>query len=137
MEVDEAFVDEESEPDPALNRMTNAIIGAAIEVHRRIGPGHLESAYEAALAIEFALREIPFKRQHPVALDYKGYSIGESRLDFLVFDSIIVELKAVETIAPIHRAVAISYLKITGHRLALIINFHVKALKDGIRRIAL
>jgi GxxExxY protein len=70
-------------------------------------------------------------------LDYKGHAIGESRLDFLVFDSIIVELKAVETISPIHRAIVISYLKLTGHRLALVINFHVKTLKDGIRRIAL
>lgn len=132
----EAFVDEEMEPDPRLNQMTNAIIGAAIEVHRRLGPGHLESAYESAMAIEFSLRSIPFKRQQPIAIDYKGHSVGESRLDFLVFDEIIVELKAVETIAPIHRAIVISYLNITGLKLALLINFHVRALKDGVRRIA-
>lgn len=124
------------EPDPRLNQMTNAIIGAAIEVHRALGPGHLESTYESAMAIEFALRNIPFKRQKPIAISYKGHPVGESRLDFLVFDEIILELKSVETIAPIHRAIVISYLNITGLKLALIINFHVRVLKDGIRRIA-
>ena len=124
------------EPDPELNRMTNAIIGAAIEVHRKLGPGHLESSYESALAIEFTLRNIPFSRQHAIALDYKGFPVGESRLDFLVFGKIIVELKAIETVAPIHLAIVMSYLKVTGLKLALLINFHVRALKDGIRRIA-
>lgn len=133
---DEAFVDEEMEPDSRLNGMTNAIIGAAIEVHRTLGPGPLESTYESAMAIEFALRDIPYKRQHPIAIAYKGHAVGESRLDFLVFDEIVLELKSVETIAPIHRAIVISYLNITGLKLALIINFHVKVLKDGIRRIA-
>ena len=133
---DEALVDDEMEPDPRLNQMTNAIIGAAIEVHRRLGPGHLESTYESALAIEFSLRDIAFKRQLPIAIDYKGHPVGESRLDFLVFDEIILELKSVETIAPIHRAIVISYLNITGLKLALLINFHVRVLKDGIRRIA-
>ncbi len=111
---DEALVDEEMEPDSWFNGMTNAIIGAAIEVHRALGPGHLESTYESALAVEFALRDIPFKRQHPIAIAYKGHAVGESRLDFLLFDEIILELKSVETIAPIHRAIVISYLNITG-----------------------
>ena len=132
----ESNIEDDFPPSSRLNQLTEAIIGAAIEVHRALGPGHLESTYESALAIEFGLRNIPFKRQFPIAVNYKGSSVGESRLDFLVFDEIILELKSVETIAPIHRAIVISYLNISNKKLALIINFRVKTLKDGIRRIA-
>jgi GxxExxY protein len=124
------------EPDPELNRITNAIIGAAIEVHRMLGPGHLEAAYEEALAIEFRLRAIPFERQHPIELVYKGQVVGKGRLDFLVFDKVIVDLKSVEGITSVHTAKMISYLRITGHKLALLLNFNVKRLVDGIRRVA-
>lgn len=134
--TDDAFVDEDMEPDPELNRITNAIIGAAIEVHRMMGPGHLEAAYEEALAIEFRLRGIPFLRQHPIELLYKGHVVGKGRLDFLVCDQVIVDLKSIEGITSVHTAKMISYLRITGRKLALILNFNVKRLVDGIRRIA-
>jgi GxxExxY protein len=130
------FVDEETEPDPSLNRITNAVIGAAIEVHRTLGPGHLETAYEEAMAIEMTLRGISFRKQVDIDLVYKGHPVGKSRLDFLVEEMVILELKAVEQFAPIHSAQMISYLTITGYRLGLLINFHVPALRHGIKRIA-
>jgi GxxExxY protein len=133
---DDAFVDEVMEPDPERNRLTNLIIGAAIEVHRHLGPGHLESAYEESLAVEFDLRSIPFERQQAVHLQYKGHEVGKGRLDFLVFGKIILDVKAVESLCSTHSAQMISYLRITGHKLGLIINFNVRVLKDGIRRIA-
>jgi GxxExxY protein len=133
---DEAFVDDQMEPDPELNRLTNLIIGAAIEVHRHLGPGHLESAYEEALAIEFDLRNIPFERQQAVHLQYKGHDVGKGRLDFLVFGKIILDTKAVESLCSTHTAQMISYLRVAGLKLGLIINFNVRVLKDGIRRIA-
>ena len=133
----EHYVDDELEPNPELNRWTNLIIGACIEVHRALGPGFLEEIYEEALAIELGLRGIPFKRQLPVNIQYKGNPIGEHRLDFLVADKIVLELKAVTEIALIHKAIVKSYLKATGKKLALLVNFNVRALKDGISRIAL
>lgn len=135
-EDDDAFVDEQMEPNPELNRLTNLIIGSAIAVHRELGPGHLESAYEKALAIEFNYRGIRFSRQVPVTLTYRGEVVGETRLDFLVEDVVIVELKAVESISPVHRVQLTSYLKMTTLKLGLILNFNVPVLKEGIRRIA-
>ena len=117
------------------NRVTEAIIGAAIEVHRTLGPGFLESIYEEALCVELTLRGARYTRQVPVAVDYKGHRIGESRLDLLVDDAVVVELKAVDALAPVHTAQVISYLKATGCRIGLLINFNVKRLTDGIRRI--
>ncbi|HSZ55797.1 MAG TPA: GxxExxY protein [Tepidisphaeraceae bacterium] len=131
------FVDEEMEPDPELNRITNAVIGAAIEVHRVLGPGFLESVYQKALEREFELRGIQFVPQQRIAVDYKGTEVGEGWLDFLIEQKVVVEIKAVDTLAPIHKAQVISYLRTTHHRLALLINFNVKLLKDGIKRIAL
>jgi GxxExxY protein len=136
MRVDE-FLDEEGEPDPELNRLTNAIIGAAIEVHRILGPGHLESVYEEALAIEFERRGIVAARQVPIEIQYKGQPVGKGRLDFLVEGRVVLDTKAVEALAPIHTAQVISYLRITRHKLALLINFNVKVLKEGIKRVAL
>ena len=133
---DEYFVDEEMEPDPRLNRITNAVIGAAIEVHRELGPGHLESAYEEAMDVEMTLRGIRFQRQVEFALMYKGRKVGKGCLDFLIEDAVVLELKSVEQIAPVHTAQVISYLSITGSPLGLIINFNVPALRHGIRRIA-
>jgi GxxExxY protein len=92
------------EPDPELNRITNAIIGAAIEVHRALGPGHLESAYEEAMDVEMALRGMRFRRQVGVVLMYKGREVGKAWLDFLVEDRVVLELKSVEQIAPVHIA---------------------------------
>jgi GxxExxY protein len=134
--IDEYFVDDDMEPDPELNRITNAIIGAAIEVHRALGPGHLESAYEEAMDVEMALRGMPFRRQVGVVLTYKRREVGKAWLDFLVEDRVVLELKSVEQIAPAHTAQVTSYLSMTGYPLALIINFNVPALRHGIRRIA-
>ena len=117
------------------NRVTEAVIGAAIEIHKVLGPGFTESIYEEAMCIELALRRVRYTRQAPVAVDYKGHQIGENRLDLLVEDSVVVELKAVDALAPVHMAQVISYLKATGCRIGLLINFNVKRLTDGIRRI--
>ena len=125
------------EPGSELDRLAPAVIGAAIEVHRSLGPGFLESVYEEALCIELDVRRIPFERQWPVAVNYKGHPVGEGRLDLLVGGVLVVELKAVEGVAPIHVAQVMSYLKATGHRLGLLINFNVPFLKNGIKRIVL
>jgi GxxExxY protein len=131
------FVDEESEPNPELNRWTNLIIGACIEVHRALGPGFLESIYEEAVAVEFRLRGVPFERQFPVNIYYKAALVGEHRLDFLVGGAIVLEIKAISEIALIHKSIMKSYLKATHKKLGLMVNFNVRALKDGISRIAL
>jgi GxxExxY protein len=123
------------EPGERLDQLARAVIGAAIEVHRALGPGYLESVYEEALGIELKLRGIPFVSQVPVGVAYKGCQIGEGRLDILVDNILIVELKAVEALAPIHMAQVISYLKMTGLKLGLLINFNVPVLKEGIKRV--
>jgi GxxExxY protein len=110
-------------------------IGAAIEVHRVLGPGFLESVYEEALCLEFRLRGIRYERQKPVKVEYKGQYVGEGRIDILVDDRLIVELKAVRLIPAIDKARVISYLKASNRVLGLMINFHVPLLKDGIQRI--
>lgn len=123
--------------DERMNELTGAVIGAAIEVHRVLGAGFLESVYEEALALELELRGIGFSRQKVVAVTYKGRRIGEGKLDLLVANTLIVELKAVANITPIHEAQVLSYLKMTRYPLGLLINFNVPLLKDGIRRIIL
>ena len=125
------------EPPLQLDETTSAVIGAALEVHRVLGPGFLETVYEEAMAVEFGLRGIPFERQKPINVSYKGHPIGEGRLDFFVQDSVIVELKAAEKLLPIHQAQLMSYLKAAGCRLGLLINFHERLLKDGVRRVVL
>jgi GxxExxY protein len=125
------------EPTEELDRLAYEVIGAAIEVHRGLGPGFLESVYEEALCVELTARQIPFLSQHLISLLYKGHVVGESRLDFLVDSSLVVELKAIETLAPIHTAQVISYLKATGCQLGLLINFNSSVLKDGIKRVIL
>jgi GxxExxY protein len=120
-----------------LDILARLTIGAAIEVHRTLGPGFLESVYEEALGIELGLRNIPFARQVPISVPYKGRVVGESRLDILVADVLVVELKAVDALAPIHSAQLISYLKATGHKLGLLINFNVPILKEDIKRLVL
>jgi GxxExxY protein len=118
-------------------RAARALLDAAIEVHRHLGPGFLERIYEEALCHELALRGIPFDRQKPIQVLYKGVSVGEQRIDLLVGEMVIAEIKAVETILPIHDAQLLSYLKATSLRLGLIINFKGRFLKDGIKRIVL
>ena len=120
------------------NPLSKEIIGAAIEVHRQLGPGLLESAYEECLAHEFMLRDIQFERQKPLPVAYKGIKLDCGyRLDFLVAQSVIVELKAVERLMPIHEAQTITYLKLTHCKLGLILNFNVRLMKTGIKRVVL
>lgn len=120
------------------NEISNRIIGAAIEVHKQLGPGLLESAYEQCLAHEFTLRKIDYLRQPAVPLTYKGYSIDCSyRLDFLVEGKVVVEIKAIDAILPVHQAQVLTYLRLGDWRLGLLINFHVPLLKNGIVRLAL
>jgi GxxExxY protein len=128
------------EPSSKVDQLARDVIGAAIEVHRHLGPGYLESVYQSALAVEFRLRGITFSREHPLELTYKGVDVGQSRLDFLVgadAHRLLVELKTVEMLAPIHHAQVISYLKATQIELGLLINFNVRLLKDGIERVIL
>jgi GxxExxY protein len=123
------------EPSKRLDRLARAVVGAALEVHRHLGAGYLESVYEEALAVELGLRNIPYVRQKAFGVSYKEHEIGEGRLDLLVGGELLVELKAVEALAPIHKAQVISYLKATGLHLGLLINFNVPVLRDGIQRI--
>jgi GxxExxY protein len=123
------------EPSTELDELAYAVIGAAIEVHRLLGPGFLESVYEEALCVELTLRGIRFARQLPIGVQYKGQKIGEARLDLVVDDSLLVELKAVEGVAPIHVAQILSYLKATRLRLGLLISFNVTTLRRGIKRV--
>lgn len=117
------------------NDLTDQVIGAAIEVHRALGPGLLESIYEECMAVELGLRRVPFERQKPIALEYKGHRVGaDLRLDLLVGGKVLVELKTVEALAPVHEAQLLTYLRLTGCRVGLLINFNVAVLKDGIRR---
>ncbi|MEM9882641.1 MAG: GxxExxY protein [Planctomycetota bacterium] len=123
-----------NEPSAELDRLAHEVIGAAIEVHRHLGAGFLESAYENALVFELSQRGVPFRRQVPVCLMYKEQNIGEGRLDLLVGGGLVVELKAVESLNPVHEAQLFNYLRATGHPLGLLINFNVEVLKNGIRR---
>ncbi len=118
-----------------LNEVTEQIIGGAIEVHRALGPGLLESAYEECLCHELTLRGLPFERQRPLPVHYKGRRLDCGyRIDLLVADAVVVEIKAVNSIEPIHEAQLLTYLKLGGWKLGLLINFNVPVLKDGIRR---
>jgi GxxExxY protein len=118
-----------------INRVTEAIIGSAIEVHRALGPGLLESAYEECLCREMDLRCIPFERQRPLPVEYKGLRLDCGyRLDLLVSDRVVVEIKAVESLLPVHEAQLLTYLKLGGWKVGLLINFNVPVLKQGIRR---
>ena len=118
-----------------VNVLTRDIIGAAIEVHRNLGPGLLESAYVTCLTRELFLRQIPFKREVPLPLEYKGVRLGCGyRLDLVVGDAVVVEIKAVEVLASIHEAQLLTYLKLGGWKVGLLINFNVEVLKTGIHR---
>ena len=125
------------EPVAELDALTHRVIGCAIAVHRVLGPGHLEAAYESALCIEFGEQRISFERQFPVTLKYHDQSIGEYRLDLLVDGKLIVEIKTVEQLAPIHHAQLLAYLKATSKQLGLLINFNTTILKHGIKRVVL
>lgn len=115
--------------------LTEKILGAAIEVHKQLGPGLLESVYQACLAREFAIRNIPFEQQREIPVEYKGIKIESGlRLDFIVYAKIIVELKAIESILPIHEAQLLTYMKLTGCQVGMLINFNVAKLTEGYKR---
>ncbi len=117
---------------------TERVIGAMMEVHRALGPGLLESVYETCLCEELTFRRIAFERQRPINVTYKGVSITDCyRLDVVVADRILIEIKSVETLLPIHQAQVLTYLKLTGLPFALLVNFNVPVLRDGLRRLAL
>jgi GxxExxY protein len=118
-----------------MNELTEKIIGAAIEVHKALGPGLLESAYEGCLAHELSLANVYFERQVPLPVLYKSLQLDCGyRIDFLVEKTVVVELKAVEGLQPVHQAQLLTYLKLGGWPIGLFINFNVAVLKKGIKR---
>ncbi len=120
----------------ALNALARQVLDAAFAVHTALGPGLLESAYEACLADELSLRCIPFQRQVPMPLVYRDKQLADVgyRLDFLMAAELVVEVKAIEAVAPVHHAQLLSYLRLSGRRLGLLINFNTPSLRDGIWR---
>ena len=120
---------------PEVNDVARRVVDAAVEVHRHLGSGYVESMYEKALAIELGLRCVHFERQANCRVDYKGEEVGEGRMDLLVERCVIVELKAVDRLNDVHVAQVLSYLKATGLSLALLINFNVPVLLRGVRRV--
>ncbi|MEZ2348671.1 GxxExxY protein [Terriglobus sp. RCC_193] len=120
----------------ALNTLSKRVLDAAFAVHTELGPGLLESAYEACLASEFTHRGLPFQQQLPMPLVYNGQKLADVgyRLDFLVSGHLILEIKAVEAIAAVHHAQLLSYLRLSDKHLGLLVNFNVASLRDGIHR---
>ncbi len=121
--------------DPELNALATCVIGAGIEVHRQMGPGFSESAYEEAFCIELALQGISYRRQVRINLNYKGKPVGEGIIDLLIDEKLVVELKSVAQLAPVHEAQLVAYLKMTGLQIGLLMNFNVAILKDGLKRV--
>jgi GxxExxY protein len=120
------------------NELTKIVIGAAIDVHRQLGPGLLESAYESCLCHELGLRQIPYERQKPLPVNYKGMSLECGyRIDVLVDKKVVLEIKSVEGLLPIHEAQMLTYMRLGGWKAGLLINFNVPLLKQGIRRLVL
>jgi GxxExxY protein len=120
-----------------INQITEKIIGCAIEVHRTLGPGLLEATYEEALCIEFTDANMKFQRQMPFPIMYKGRNLGQYRLDLLVDEQVIVEIKSVERFDSVFEAQVLTYLRVTGKRIGLLINFNSRLLRDGVKRFAL
>jgi GxxExxY protein len=118
-----------------FNELTDAIIGAAVEVHRTLGPGLLESTYELCLCRELNIRGIPFERQVPIPVEYKGVKLDCGyRADIVVDHRILVEIKAIDSLMPVHDAQLLTYLRLGGWKIGLLINFNVELLKRGLRR---
>jgi GxxExxY protein len=119
-----------------INTSSSKIIGAAIEVHKALGPGLLESAYEECLCHELTLKDISVERQKPLSLEYKGTKLDCGyRLDIVIENKLILELKSCEKVEPIHKAQLLTYLKLSGLHLGLLLNFNVPVMRDGIIRI--
>ena len=123
------------EPTEEVNDLSRRVIGAAIEVHRALGPGYQEAVYEEALAFELTRMNIDFERQSVFRVNYKEHVVGEGRIDFLIEDKLVIELKAIEKLQPVHKAQVISYLKATSCQIGLLINFNETLLRSGIQRI--
>ena len=123
------------EPSEQLDDLARRVIGAAIEVHRHLGPGFAECVYEEALSVEFHLRRIPFVRQPAVEVTYKGVGVGQGRPDFIVGNGLIVEIKTVTALLGIHQAQVISYLKTCEQSLGLLLNFRETVMRRGIKRV--
>lgn len=123
------------EPSPRVDELAERTIGAAIEVHKQLGPGFLEAFYEEALSIELDERGIPHERQVPTRLTYKGRVLGDARVDMVVGGDLVVELKTVDSLQPVHRAQALAYLKALDLPLGLLMNFNTALLKKGLRRV--
>jgi GxxExxY protein len=120
-----------------INQLTGSVIGAAIEVHKSLGPGLLESIYEECLSHELTLQKIFFERQKEILVEYKGVKLSCGyRIDLLIEDQLILELKSCDVIQPIHEAQLLTYLKLSGIKYGLLINFNTIYLKDGIKRLA-
>ena len=138
MPVNSVFTAENAEgAEKRENQISGIILDAAIAVHTALGPGLLESAYQACLAYELTSRGLRVQTQVPLPITYRGVCVDVAyRIDLIVEDLVVIEIKAVERLAPIHEAQLLSYLKLSGKRLGLLINFHVLRLKDGYKRIA-
>jgi GxxExxY protein len=116
--------------------LTSQIIGICIEVHKTLGPGLLESIYESAICIELVLAGLSFKRQQGIRTDYKGHDLDVGfRADIIIEDTVILEIKSIESVPPVHKKIVISYLRLTGIEIGLLVNFNVIKLTDGITRL--
>ena len=115
--------------------LVTRIIGCAVEVHRQLGPGYLETVYQRALQLELAINALPYVCEEPILVYYKGTAIQGQRVDFIIDGKVLVELKAVEAIHPVHVSQVVSYLKATDLQVGLLLNFNSSRLKDGLRRI--
>lgn len=120
-----------------VNVLTETIIGMAIEIHRQLGPGLSEAAYERALSIDLTAAKVPFHRQVAIPVRYKGEIVAEYRPDFVVDHRVVVDVKSIERLAPVHRAQMLTYLRITGCEVGLLMNFNEAVLRTGIRRVVL
>ena len=120
--------------DPEVERIVQQIIGAGLAVHRQLGPGFIEAVYEGAVAVELRYRGLSLERQSRIEVQYRGETVADHRLDLLVERCVVVEVKAVKKLRPIHQAQILSYLKASGHRVGLLMNFNVRLFVDGLKR---
>jgi len=123
------------EPSREVNDLSRRVIGAAINVHKGLGPGYQESFYEEAMAFELSREGIEFERQSVFSVKYREHVVGEGRIDFLIASMLVLEIKAIERLQPVHKAQVISYLKATACQVGLLINFNESLLRSGIQRI--
>ncbi len=130
-------LDEFEDLQSPMNLVTVAIVGACMEVHKQLGPGFGRAIYLEALAREFDMRGVGYVRNKTVSMRYKGVSVGEHDLEFIVEDMVVLKIKTVKFLRPVHSAAMVSYLKASGKRLGLIVNFNTQTLMNGVERVAL